>query len=113
MTRAASRGACCGLREAAARSEEGPAWLDECNCLRCSGCSSTVPLGYAACPHCGGDLKPQTVDLPPAPRDKALEPDNGFQCFGCGLVWREADSRECPFCSGMLLPVRVDERLLG
>lgn len=83
-------------------------WTDECNCFLCRSCGATVALGYVACPHCGGGLKGLTVCEPPAPRDFLLQPDNGFQCFECGLTWTRASQGECPSCGGILIPVRID-----
>lgn len=88
-------------------------WLDECNCFRCESCEAIVALGFMQCPHCGGSLAGSLEPEPPAPRDRVLEPDNGFVCFGCGLLWRSGQDDGCPACGGILLPVRVREGLLS
>ena len=88
-------------------------WIDECNCFRCESCEAIVALGFMLCPHCGGFLAGLLEPEPPAPRDRGLEPDNGFVCFECGLLWRSGQDDGCPACGGILLPVRVREGLLS
>lgn len=93
-------------------SEADLSWLDECNCFRCKSCRSIVPLGFTVCTRCGGALTAATVACPPSPRNQEPEPDNGFECFECGLLWRRESEYGCPGCGGLLIPVRVDEELL-
>lgn len=88
-------------------------WADYGNCYRCMKCGSVVALGYVICPSCGGGLKGSMVAEPPLPRDPRLEPDNGFQCYECGLMWERKAPEGCPACGGLLYPVLVDEVLLG
>lgn len=88
-------------------------WLDYANCYRCATCGSVVALGHAVCPSCGGGLKGLTVAEPPPPRNAQSEPDNGFQCYECGLMWKKEEPDGCPACGGLLYPILVDETLLG
>lgn len=93
-------------------SESDLSWLDECNSFRCVECAHITALGYMVCPRCGGALKGVTIAKPPAPRDLLLEPDNGFQCYSCGLSWGQDAPGDCPACGGVLLPVRLEDRPL-
>lgn len=93
-------------------SESDLSWLDECNSFRCVVCGRIAALGYMVCPRCGGALKGVTIAEPPAPRNLMLEPDNGFQCYACGLTWGQGAFGDCPACGGILLPVRIEDRLL-